>query len=116
MRRELVERNSVCSRQQPERCRGVRRAAADACGDRKTFFKAKPPAFQAGDPPAQFRERLEHKVAVNRTALTRERPGHLQAVGRTRLKRQRISYIRESDQTFELVIAVGAPARGARAE
>ena len=112
----IVERNSVCSRQQPERCRGVRRAAADARGDRKIFFKAKPPAFQAGDTPAQFGERLEHEVVIDRTALTCERPGHLKAVDRTWLKRQRIGYVRKGDQAFELVIAVGASAEYAQSK
>jgi hypothetical protein len=81
----------------------VRALAASAsrrrCLRRPKIFKAKPPAFQAGDTPAQFRERLEHKVVMAGPFCLRTARDVFQA-GRTWLKRQRVGYIRERT-TFE---------------
>ena len=71
----IVQFNSVRFREQPQRGRRIRRAAADPCRDRQSFFQREQPRFDVGHRGAELAHRFQHQIGFSRTARGPERPG-----------------------------------------
>ena len=104
----IVGRNVVRSREQPQRRGGVRRAAADARGDRQIFGQRECADLQALDTCAKIARRAQYEIVVAAAGGVRRRPVDGQRERLARRQGQMIADAREGDEALQLVIAVVA--------
>ncbi len=72
----IVEREPVGARQQPQRRRGIGRAAAEAGRHRQALVEHEAAELQARDALGERARRLEHQIVGERAGRRRRRPAH----------------------------------------
>ena len=106
----IVRRELVRQRQQPQRRRGIRRAAADAGRDRQHLVEDELPRLKIVHALAQQPRRLEHEIVRSFAAVSRARTDGREAEFGPGRERQPVGAIAKRHHAFKVVKTVDAAA------
>ena len=107
---QIVAREAIRTREQPQRRAGIGRTAAQSGRDRQPLIEVKSAQADVGNTRGERARRLQHEIVGARPRLRGMGPAQRERKLAARRKAQTVAEAGKRDQAFNLMVAVGAAA------